>query len=82
MKMQKEIADLGLTEEMLLFFHSRTANAGMEIESAAIDAYWLRSTAPGDPLKIRITFAQGGMAEYTIDVAKTRQKRLNLLLSK
>lgn len=85
---QKELTDLGLTEEILLFFHSRTANSEKEIEKAYVDRYsWRQSgitkAQPGDPLRFKVAFKQQiGVAEYTLEVAKVRQKRLNLLLMK
>ena len=33
MEIDKELTDAGLTEELLLFFHSRTANNNKKIEN-------------------------------------------------
>lgn len=85
MEIQKELTELGLTEELLLFFHSRTANSGKRIEKAFTERYSWRNypkAMPGDPIVFKVRFEGGGEAEYTLEVAKVRQKRLNLLLMK
>ena len=85
MEIDKELTDAGLTEELLLFFHSRTANKNKKIEKAFAERYSWRNypkAMPGDPLSFKVKFEGGGEAEYTLEVAKVRQKRLNLLLMK
>ena len=85
MEIDKELTDAGLTEELLLFFHSRTANKKKKIEKAFAERYSWRNypkAMPGDPLSFKVKFEGGGEAEYTLEVAKVRQKRLNLLLMK
>ena len=85
MEIQKELTELGLTEELLLFFHSRTANSGKRIEKAFTERYSWRNypkAMPGDPIVFKVKFEGGSEAEYTLEVAKVRQKRLNLLLMK
>lgn len=85
MEIDKELTELGLTEELLLFFHSRTANKSKKIEKAFAERYSWRNypkAMPGDPIVFRVRFEGGGEAEYTLEVAKVRQKRLNLLLMK
>lgn len=85
MEIEKDLTDAGLTEELLLFFHSRTANKNKKIEKAFAERYSWRNypkPAPGSPLSFKVKFEGGGEAEYTLEVAKVRQKRLNLLLMK
>jgi hypothetical protein len=85
MDISKELSELGLTEELLAFFHSRTANRSKEIEKAWIS----RASYPakgfpkkGDPLKASISLKGGGTCEYTLEIAKIRQKRINMLMNK
>ena len=92
MEIDKELTDRGLTEELLLFFHSRTANKNKKIEKAYAERYsWPKypkpymdviPSIPGGPIVFKVNFEGGGEAEYTLEVAKVRQKRLNLLLMK
>ena len=85
MEIDKELTELGLTEELLLFFHSRTANNNKKIEKAFAERYSWRSypkPIPGGPITFKVKFEDSGEAEYTLEVAKVRQKRLNLLLMK
>ena len=85
MEIDKELTDLGLTEEILLFFHSRTANKNKKIEKAIAERYSWRNypkPASGSALSFKVKFEGGSEAEYTLEVAKVRQKRLNLLLMK
>ena len=77
MEISKELLDMGLTEELLLFYHSRTANSDLTIESAYISKH--------DPYSqggVKVILVLGsGVLQYIIDVAKIRQKRLNILLN-
>lgn len=85
MEIDRELTEAGLTEELLLFFHSRTANREKKIEKAFAERYSWRNypkPASGSALSFKVKFEGGGEAEYTLEVAKVRQKRLNLLLMK
>ena len=77
MEISKELLDMGLTEELLLFYHSRTANSDLTIKSAYISKYDPYSQ---DGVKV-ILVVGSGVLQYIIDVAKIRQKRLNILLN-
>ena len=77
MEISKELLDMGLTEELLLFYHSRTANSDLTIKSAYISKYDPYSQ---DGVKV-ILVVGSGLLQYVINVAKIRQKRLNILLN-
>ena len=77
MEISKELLDMGLTEELLLFYHSRTANSDLTIKSAYISKYDPYSQ---DGVKVFLV-TDGGLLQYVINVAKIRQKRLNILLN-
>ena len=84
MEISKELLDMGLTEELLLFYHSRTANSDLTIKSAYISKYEPYSH---DGVKVILVLGSelrelsSGVLQYIIDVAKIRQKRLNILLN-
>ena len=75
---------MGLTEELLLFYHSRTANSDLTIKSAYISKYDPYSQ---DGVKVILVLGSelrelsSGVLQYVINVAKIRQKRLNILLN-
>lgn len=84
MEISKELLDMGLTEELLLFYHMRTANSDLTIKSAYISKYDPYSQ---DGVKVILVVGSelrelsSGLLQYIIDVAKIRQKRLNILLN-
>ena len=84
MEISKELLDMGLTEELLLFYHSRTANSDLTIKSAYISKHDPYSQ---DGVKVILVVGSelrelsSGLLQYIIDVAKIRQKRLNILLN-
>ena len=81
MKISKELEDSGLTKEILLFFHSRTANSQKNI--VKVESPWRPTKPPlGDSLTLTVTFESGEKVEYTLHLSKLRQKKLNLLLKK
>ena len=84
MEISKELLDMGLTEELLLFYHSRTANSDLTIKSAYISKYDPYSQ---DGVKVILVVGSelrelsSGLLQYVINVAKIRQKRLNIFLN-
>lgn len=84
MEISKELLDMGLTEELLLFYHSRTANSDLTIKSAYISKYDPYSQ---DGVKVILVLGSelrelsSGVLQYIIDVARIRQKRLNIILN-
>lgn len=84
MEISKELLDMGLTEERVLFYHSRTANSDLTIKSAYISKYDPYSQ---DGVKVILVLGSelrelsSGLLQYIIDVARIRQKRLNIILN-
>lgn len=72
----------GITESIINYFHSKTKNSHMII----IKAY-VANTYKGEEhigIKVNVTLKDNlniRHAQYTIDLAKIRQKRINLLLN-
>jgi hypothetical protein len=85
MEISKELLDMGLTEELLLFYHNRTANSDLTIKSAYISKY--DPYLPDGGVKVILVVGSelrelsSGLLQYVINVAKIRQKRLNILLN-
>ncbi len=74
----KELLRMGLTENLLLFYHSRTSNAGYGIKRVFVR----KMNRLSEDGSVRVTVeTDGGVIEYTMDIAKIREKRLNLLLN-
>jgi hypothetical protein len=75
----EELLRMGLTENLLLFYHSRTSNAGYGIKRAFVRRY--NRLAEDGSVRVTVDTDGGGVVEYTMDIAKIRDKRLNLLLN-
>jgi hypothetical protein len=80
----EKLSEAGITEETLRFFHSRTANADWELTEAWPTYNWfLQQVTKKGSETVRVRLRRGHeekKAEYTIDPAKVRQKRINILL--
>lgn len=75
----EELQKMGLTENLLLFYHSRTSNAGYGIKRVFVRRY--NRLAEDGSVRVTVDTDGGGVVEYTMDIAKIRDKRLNLLLN-
>jgi len=75
----EELLRMGLTEQLLLFYHSRTSNATYNIKRVFVRK--LNRLSENGSVRVSVE-TNGGIIEYTMDIAKIREKRLNLLLSK
>jgi len=89
MEIQPILLQHGITENIVNFFHSRTKNMHMTIVKVyKADVFGIPSNVE-EGIKVNITLKENvpfgediiHHAQYTIDVAKIRQKRLNLLLN-
>lgn len=81
MEIDIKLQQQGITENIINFFHSRTNNSHMTIIKAYPAVTYKGEENAG--VKINVTLQCHGIiqhAQYTIDLAKIRQKRLNLLL--
>ena len=86
MQIDIELQQQGITESIVNFFHSRTKNSHMTITKV-----YKATTYKGEELtgvKVNVTLKEympfgndnTHHAQYTIDISKIREKRLNLLL--
>ena len=89
MEIQPILLQHGITENIVNFFHSRTKNMHMTIVKVyKADVFGIPSNVE-EGIKVNITLKEHvpfgediiHHAQYTIDIAKIRQKRLNLLLN-
>lgn len=89
MEIQPILLQHGITENIVNFFHSRTKNMHMTIVKVyKADVFGIPSNGQ-EGIKVNVTlkenepFGEDSIrhVQYTIDVAKIRQKRLNILLN-
>jgi hypothetical protein len=82
MEVSESLLSTGINESILEFFHSRTNNKDMTIIKASKSS----SSTEGQNIRVLITLksVDGYLScvEYTMNLAKIRQKRINLLLIK
>jgi hypothetical protein len=82
MEIDIKLQEQGITENILNYFHSRTNNSHMTIIKAYPTVTYKGEENAG--VKVNVTLQSQhaiiSHAQYTIDIAKIRQKRLNLLL--
>lgn len=90
MEIDKELQQQGITESIVNFFHSRTKNSHMTITKVyKVTGFSILSDGQ-EGIKVNVTLKEympfgndnTHHAQYTIDLAKIRQKRINLLLNK
>lgn len=87
MEIDIKLKEKGITENILNYFHSRTNNRHMTIVRAYDAVTYKGEEITG--IKVNVTLKQYEPfgediirhAQYTIDIAEIRQKRLNLLLN-
>lgn len=82
MEVSESLLSTGINESILEFFHSRTNNKDMTIIKASKSS----SSTKDQNIRVLITLksVDGYLScvEYTMNLAKIRQKRINLLLIK
>lgn len=82
MEISESLLSIGINQSILEFFHSRTNNKHMTIIKAS------RSLHSIDDPEIRVLITLKSIdgyissVEYTMNVAKIRQKKINLVLNK
>jgi hypothetical protein len=88
MEIEPILLQYGITENIINFFHSRTKNSNMTIVKVYKASGFSLLMDGQEGIKVDVTLKQNQPfgediirhAQYTIDLAKIRQKRLNLLL--
>ena len=84
MEIDTELRQKGITENIINFFHSRTKNSYMQITKVyKVTGFSLLSDGQ-EGIKVNVTLKDNNIthhAQYTIDLAKIRQKRINLLIN-
>ena len=84
MEIEPILLQSGITESIVSYFHSRTKNKHMTIVKVyKANVFGIPSIEEG--IKINVTLKDNlniRHAQYTIDLAKIRQKRINLLINK
>lgn len=89
MEIEPILLQSGITESIVSYFHSRTKNKHMSILKVyKASVFGIPSIEEG--IKVNVTLKENNPfgedsihhAQYTIDLAKIRQKRINLLINK
>ena len=84
MEIEPILLQSGITESIVSYFHSRTKNKHMTIVKVyKANVFGIPSIEEG--IKINVTLKDNlniRHAQYTIDLAKIRQKIINLLINK
>lgn len=84
MQISDELKQLGINESIIEYFHNRTRNKHLKVTSVR-KAINYSKTEPVDGVKVTVRLELNHIvkyAEYTINIAKIRNKKLNLLLNK
>ena len=79
MKIDKELLELGINENILKNFHNNTNNKEYEIISAS-KSKWSYGSTDGNTI-VNLTLSNGKLVQYNINVSKIRQKQINRLLN-
>ena len=82
MKIDKELLELGINENILEIFHSNTNNKEYTIISAKKSA-WNYGSRDGNVvvnIELKNTFSTKSV-QYNVNIAKIRQKQINRILS-
>lgn len=79
MKIDKELLELGINENILKNFHDNTNNKEYEIISAS-KSKWSYGSTDGNTM-VNLTLSNGKLVQYNINVSKIRQKQINRLLN-
>ena len=82
MKIDKELLELGINENILEIFHSNTNNKEYTIISAKKSA-WNYGSRDGNVvvnIELKNTFSTK-IVQYNVNIAKIRQKQINRILS-
>ena len=92
MEIEPILLQSGITESIVSFFHSRTNNKHMTIVKVSKPVHSLiyNITDPESGIRVDLTLKENvpfgkditHYVQYTIDVAKIRQKIINLLINK
>ena len=89
MEIEPILLQSGITESIVSYFHSRTKNKHMSILKVyKANVFGIPSIEEG--IKVNVTLKENNPfgedsihhAQYTIDLVKIRQKRINLLINK
>ena len=86
MNIDSKLIELGVTENVLETFHSKTNNSHLKIEKASLAYSGHVYNGVNDDgsiiinLSISDSFKVTQLVQYTINLAKIRQKKINIIL--
>ena len=85
MEIEPILLHSGITESIVSYFHSRTKNKHMSIVKVYKATGFSLLSSGEEGIKVNVILKENDSihhAQYTIDLAKIRQKRINLLINK
>jgi hypothetical protein len=81
MKIDSKLLESGFNESLIDFYHSRTRNKNHSIVSIKKCPYDKKIISDGIVIAIA-RLSSGRIVRYELNLAKIRQKRINLLMNK
>jgi hypothetical protein len=81
MKIDSKLLELGFNESLINFYHSRTRNRKYSIVDIYKYPYDKKIISNGIVIAI-VKLNSGRVVRYELNLAKIRQKRINLLMNK
>lgn len=84
MKIEDKLIQLGINQTLIEFYHGRTRNKESQIiEIYACPFAWKRrmSGEIQEEITVKVKLSNGRIVCYMFDIAKLRNKRLNLLMN-
>jgi hypothetical protein len=84
MKIEDKLIQLGLNQMLIEFYHGRTRNKDSTIVSVSACPYAWKRRMNGEvqeEITTKVKLTNGRIVCYMFNIAKLRNKRLNLLMS-
>ena len=79
-----KLLQLGLNQMLIEFYHSRTRNKESTIMKVSACPYAWKRRINGEvqeEITVKVTLSNGRLVCYMLNIAKLRNKRLNLLMN-
>jgi len=80
MKIEDRLIHAGLSQAIIEFYHGRTRNKNCELLEIWACPFKWRERKEGDSIFAMGKLSNGRTVCYEIDLAKTRNKRINLIM--
>lgn len=84
MIIEDKLLQLGLNQTLIEFYHSRTRNKESTIVSVSTCPYVWKRRMKGEvqeEITVKVKLSSGRIVCYMLNIAKLRNKRLNILMN-